>query len=533
MTAFDGRPGRADESTVRQGGSTWRRRPPSTRPSSRRSWASSSRTAAPRRPSRSSSSATSSASTRRWPTASRVTPAELAERTGCRERYLREWLCQQAASGYVEYDPTTRTFRLPPEQALALADDDSPAFIPGAFQLLAAIVKDEPHITERFRSGEGMGWHEHDHDLFEGTERFFRPGLPREPGRRRGCRRSTASSTKLRGGRARGRHRLRARRLDDPDGAGLPGLDVRRAPTTTRARSRPRAAPPSAPASRDRVTFEVASAKDFGGGPYDLVCVFDALHDMGDPVGAARARALAAGRRRHLDGRRAVRRRRASRTTSTRSGASSTRLDDALHAASLSQEVGLALGAQAGEAAARRGAARGRLQPRAARGRDAVQPRAGGPSVALASAASERRDALTPAALGLQPVRLLLGDLDVHARSACRRSSGSSRHSKTRSLTRQEIVTRWPSPSVRSCLRHREVRIAVRVHREAVGLAARLDASRCPPTTPGSAPGRRAASRPPRPGRCVVVLSSNVGMGLQSRARRSRARARGRGRRRP
>ena len=104
-----------------------------------------------------------------------VTPAELAERTGCRERYLREWLCQQAASGYVEYD-RRGAFRLPPEQALALAHDDSPVFIPGAFQLLAAIVKDEPHITERFRSGEGMGWHEHDHDLFEGTERFFRPG---------------------------------------------------------------------------------------------------------------------------------------------------------------------------------------------------------------------------------------------------------------------------------------------------------------------------------------------------------------------
>src|SRR3954447_23690290 len=105
-----------------------------------------------------------------------VTPAELAERTGCHERYLREWLSQQAASGYVEYDPVERTFRLPPEQAMALADDDSPVFIPGAFQLLAAIIKDEPHITERFRSGEGMGWHEHDHDLFEGTERFFRPG---------------------------------------------------------------------------------------------------------------------------------------------------------------------------------------------------------------------------------------------------------------------------------------------------------------------------------------------------------------------
>src|SRR3954471_17926447 len=164
-----------------------------------------------------------------------LTPEELAERTGCRERYLREWLCQQAASGYVEYDPAGGTFRLPPEQALALAHDDSPAFIPGAFQLVAAIVKDEPHIAERFRSGEGFGWHEHDPDLFEGTERFFRPGylanlvdawLPSlegvvaklEAGARGGRRR----------GGARRRRRLRARRLDDPDGAGVPELHLRR-----------------------------------------------------------------------------------------------------------------------------------------------------------------------------------------------------------------------------------------------------------------------------------------------------------------
>src|SRR3954451_24096850 len=105
-----------------------------------------------------------------------VTSAELAERTGTRERYVREWLCQQAASGYVEYDAQDGTFRLPPEQASALADEDSPAFIPGAFQLVAAMVKDEPAITERFRTGEGFGWHEHHHDLFAGTERFFRPG---------------------------------------------------------------------------------------------------------------------------------------------------------------------------------------------------------------------------------------------------------------------------------------------------------------------------------------------------------------------
>jgi hypothetical protein len=176
-----------------------------------------------------------------------VTPAELAERTECRERYVREWLCQQAASGYVEYDPEGGGFRLAPEQALALAHDDSPAFIPGAFQLIAAIVKDEPHITERFRSGEGFGWHEHDHDLFEGTERFFRPGylanlveswLPSLEG----------VVEKLEAG---------ARVADIGCGHGASTILMAQAypsrpswaPTTTRARSKPPAAPPSAPAS--------------------------------------------------------------------------------------------------------------------------------------------------------------------------------------------------------------------------------------------------------------------------------------------
>jgi SAM-dependent methyltransferase len=215
-----------------------------------------------------------------------VTPSELAERTGCHERYLREWLSQQAASGYVSYDAGERTFRLPPEQAMALADDDSPVFIPGAFQLLAAIFKDEPHITERFRSGEGFGWHEHDPDLFEGTERFFRPGylanlvdawLPSLDG----------VVAKLGAG---------ARVADIGCGHGAStilmaqafprsefiGSDYHEGSIEAARRAAERAG------VADRVSFEVASAKEIGGGPYDLVCVFDALHDMGDPVGAAR-----------------------------------------------------------------------------------------------------------------------------------------------------------------------------------------------------------------------------------------------------
>jgi SAM-dependent methyltransferase len=215
-----------------------------------------------------------------------VTPSELAERTGTRERYIREWLCQQAASGYVEYDPAGGTFRLPPEQTLALAVDDSPAFIPGAFQLLAAMIKDEPAITERFRSGEGFGWHEHHHDLFEGTERFFRPSY-------------TAHLVAewlpaLEGVEDRLREGIHVADIGCGHGVStilmahaypnctFVGSDYHEGSIEAARRAAERAH------LSDRVTFEVAGAKEFGGGPFDLVCVFDALHDMGDPVGASR-----------------------------------------------------------------------------------------------------------------------------------------------------------------------------------------------------------------------------------------------------
>jgi 2-polyprenyl-3-methyl-5-hydroxy-6-metoxy-1,4-benzoquinol methylase len=276
-----------------------------------------------------------------------VTPAQLAQRTDCHERYIHEWLCQQAASGYVEYDAATVSFRLPPEQALALADENSPVFIPGAFQLLAAMIKDEPHIAERFRSGEGFGWHEHDPDLFEGTERFFRPGylanlveawLPSLDG----------VVSKLEAG---------ARVADIGCGHGASTVLMARAfPRSTFAGSdyhdgsietARRAAERAGVA--DRVTFEIASAKDFGGGPFDLVCVFDALHDMGDPIGAARqVRSQLA-----PDGTWMVVEPFAHDTVEENLNpvgrvfyAGSTML---CTPASLSQEVGLALGAQAGE----------------------------------------------------------------------------------------------------------------------------------------------------------------------------------------
>ena len=104
-----------------------------------------------------------------------MTSTKLASLTHTTERYVREWLNANAASGYVTYDPATQTFELPPEQAFALANEDSPAFLPGAFQIIASLFRDEPKITQAFRTGDGVGWHEHDHELFHGTERFFRP----------------------------------------------------------------------------------------------------------------------------------------------------------------------------------------------------------------------------------------------------------------------------------------------------------------------------------------------------------------------
>jgi hypothetical protein len=105
-----------------------------------------------------------------------ATSAELAARTGTAERYVAEWLAGQAAGGYVTYDPASGRYLLTEEQAFALADEHSPAFLPGGFQLALGTVRDEPAITEAFRTGKGMGWHEHDHDVFQGCKRFFRPG---------------------------------------------------------------------------------------------------------------------------------------------------------------------------------------------------------------------------------------------------------------------------------------------------------------------------------------------------------------------
>ncbi|MEA3213728.1 MAG: hypothetical protein QOE70_6785 [Chthoniobacter sp.] len=214
-----------------------------------------------------------------------LTPAELATRTGTSERYIREWLCAQAAGGYVTYDPDTKTFTLPDEQALALAVEDSPCYLPGAYQVAASLIHDEPKLREGFQTGRGVGWHEHHPWLFEGTERFFRPNyganlvnswLPALEG----------VEEKLRRG---------AKVADVGCGHGASTIIMAQAfpssqfhgfdyhePSILWARRAAEAAGVS-----DRVTFTAAASKAYPGRDYDLVTFFDCLHDMGDPIGAS------------------------------------------------------------------------------------------------------------------------------------------------------------------------------------------------------------------------------------------------------
>jgi hypothetical protein len=215
-----------------------------------------------------------------------LTSDELAKKTGLSERYVREWLSAQAAGGFITYDAATGQFTLPPEQALALADESSPVFLPGFFQAVEATIKGIPKITSAFQTGKGVGWHEHDACLFVGTERFFRPNyrghLIHEWIPALGD-----TEAKLKAG---------ARVADVGCGLGTSTILMAQAYAKStfvgfdyHAGSIELAREAAAKAGvSDRVKFEVASAKQYPGKGYDFVAFFDCLHDMGDPEGAAR-----------------------------------------------------------------------------------------------------------------------------------------------------------------------------------------------------------------------------------------------------
>jgi SAM-dependent methyltransferase len=215
-----------------------------------------------------------------------VSAAELAQRTGTNERNVLEWLSAQAVSGYVNYRSESGRFYLTPEQAFTMANDKGPAYLPGAFQVLSSIYKDEPKIVESFRTGKGLGWDARHADLFEGTDKFFRPGylanlvsswLPALDGVVEklargakvadiGC--GQGSSTLL-----------MAAAFPKSEFVGFDyhagSIDAARKAAT-------------AAGLGNRVDFKVGTAQQYPGTGFDLVAFFDCLHDMGDPEGAAR-----------------------------------------------------------------------------------------------------------------------------------------------------------------------------------------------------------------------------------------------------
>jgi SAM-dependent methyltransferase len=214
-----------------------------------------------------------------------MTSTELATKTSTDERYVREWLSSQAASGYVTYNEKTNKFSLDEEQAFTLANEDSPAYLPGAFELALGALAAVPRITESFRTGAGMGWHEHAEGVFHGCEKFFRPGYAANlvsswiPALHDVQQKLEAGARVADVGCGKGASTLlMAQAFPKSHFTGFDYHDQSIEGARNSAKRQGIA---------DRVTFEVAKAKEFPGTNYDFVAVFDCLHDMGDPVGAA------------------------------------------------------------------------------------------------------------------------------------------------------------------------------------------------------------------------------------------------------
>ena len=213
------------------------------------------------------------------------TSEELATRTASNERYVREWLSSQAAGGYVEYDPKTQQYSMNEEQIFALTDEKGAIYLPGAFQVALAAARSEERVSEAFRTGAGIGWHEHDAGLFCGTERFFRPNYAANL--------IIAWIPALEGVEARLKQGARVADVGCGHGSStilmaeafpkstFVGYDYHDASIAT-ARQRATEA-----GVADRVKFDTAKAKDYPGRDFDFVTFFDCLHDMGDPAGAA------------------------------------------------------------------------------------------------------------------------------------------------------------------------------------------------------------------------------------------------------
>jgi SAM-dependent methyltransferase len=218
--------------------------------------------------------------------AGEVTPQELAEKTGTHPRMITEWLSGQAAGGYVIYNSTKRTFSLPEEHALALTDENSPAYVAGFYQSLVSLFKDVEKIIEAFKTGKGLGWGDHHHYLFEGTERFFRPNylanltkswIPALEDVEFKLKNNGAKVADV--GCGHGASTIMMAKAYP--NSNVIGYDFHR-PSIEWAKKR------AEKEGLKNLTFEVAKSSDYPGDDYDLVTFFDCLHDMGDPAGVAK-----------------------------------------------------------------------------------------------------------------------------------------------------------------------------------------------------------------------------------------------------